>query len=281
MSVCGGRIRRRLARGLVFALTCGSLPAATHAGAWIAPPGTGWIDLMVRRFDATRVFLPDRYSTRTLPGSQLRYTMVRMTGEQGLGGNLSIQYDLRAARVEKIRTHHGRRSVAASSGAQDQEIGLNYQLTRRAGFADSIALNVVAATGSVNTAPALGVGHTAIEPDFQLGLAARRWRTSLTAGSRIFVDGAAAQMRAELDASARLSRRLELGFVLFYVRTLTLHSTLAPADRSERYDLLRPGLRLKLRVSNRFKPFIEYEQAVAGQAIHAGRRVTLGVTYSY
>lgn len=263
------------------AVVCGTLHAIAHAGAWIPSPGNGSVDAMMRQFDATRVFLPNEYSTSTVPGSEVRYAMLRITGVHGLSARLSVQYDLRAARVEKIRTHHGRRVVNSSVGPQDQEIGLNLGLTQHRGFADSIALNVVAATGSVNTAPTLGVGHTALEPDFQIGAAGARWRMSLMAGSRIFVDGAAAQMRVELDTSTRLSRRVELGVLLFYVRTITLKFPLPPTDSGERYDLLRPGVRVKYRATRSFKPFIEYEQAVAGQGIHAGRRISLGFTYSY
>lgn len=281
MSPLPRNTRRRSARRIAVALTCGLGAVLAHADAQVPSPGSGSIKFMLRQFDATKVFLPNEYSTATAPGSELRYTMLRMTGTQGLIGPLALQYDLRAARIQKIRTHHGERTVTSSTGLQDQEIGLAYGLTRRPGIPNAVTLSVITATGSVNTAPNLGVGHTAIEPDYQIGLADPRWRTTLTVGTRIFLDGATAQMRAELDASARLSRRLELGFVLFYVRTLVFSSTLSPTDRSERYNLLRPGVRLKYRISARLKPFIEFEQDVAGQAIHAGRRITVGVSYAY
>lgn len=281
MSTARRSLQRRFVRWFVFSLTCGSLSVTVHADAWSQPAGRGSIDLMLRQFDAARVFLPDQFGPTTLPGSELRYTMVRLAGVHGLGARLSVQYDLRAARIEKVRTHHGVRTVTSSTGLQDQQIGLTYALTQRADFADSVAVNVIAATGSVSAAPSLGVGHTAVEADLLMGLAGRRWRISLMAGSRIFLDGAAAQMRVEFDASTRLSRRVELGVILFYVRTLALKSPLRSVDRSERYDLFRPGVRFKYRVTSRFKPFVEYEQAVAGRDIHAGRRVTVGVTYSY
>ncbi len=272
--------RRWTWRTAAAVLALAPLPPA-FADPWIAAAGAGSVDFAIRQFDATQAFLPGEYGTSTLPASELRYSMLRMTGEHGLGHGLSIEYDLRAAHVEKIRTRHGRRVVESSLGVEDQEVGLNIGLTQGRRFADSIALNVVAATGSITSHPALGTGHTAVEPDFQAGFAASRWRVSLKTGPRVFVDGGAAQMRAELDASVRISRRIELGGVLFYVRTLAMRHPLPTTDSAERYDLLRPGLRLKYRISDRFKPFIEYEQDVAGQAIHAGRRISVGVSYAY
>ena len=254
---------------------------AAHADPWVPTAGHGAFDFSLRQYDATRVFLPGQYGTATLPGSELRYTMLRITGEAGLGGRLSLEYDLRAARVQKIRVHHHQRTVASATGVEDQEIGLNLALVQRAHFADSISLNVVAATGSTRSNPPLGVGQSALEPDFQIGIAGRRWRVALMSGPRIFLDGGVAQLRAELDAETRVTDRIELGVELFYVRTVKLRSPLPVQDRAEPYDLLRPGIRLKYRVTAHLKPFIEYEQDVAGEGIHAGRRVTLGVTYAY
>ncbi len=262
-------------------LALGLLPALAHADAWVPPADGGSADFTLRQFDATRVFLPNVYGSSTRPGSELRYTMLRITGEHGLGHRLSIEYDLRAARLCKFSVRHGRRRVSGSTGVEDQEVGLNIGLTQRRSFADSIVLNVVAATGSVSSTPALGTGHTALEPDFQAGFAAGGWRWSLKAGPRVFVDGGAAQLRAELEAEARVSRRIELGASLFYVRTAVLRRPLPLNDRAERYDLLRPGLILKYRIARHFKPFIEYERDVAGRAIHAGRRITVGVEYAY
>lgn len=255
--------------------------APVFADPWIPAAGAGSVGFAIRQFDATQAFLPGQYGTSTVPASELRYSMLRITGEHGLGHGLSIEYDLRAAHVQKIRTRHGRRLLESSVGVEDQEVGLNIGLTRGRRFADSMTLNVVVATGSATSHPALGTGHAAVEPDFQAGLAGSRWRISLKTGPRVFVDGGAAQMRAELEAGVRISRRIELGGVLFYVRTLAMRHPLPATDSAERYDLLRPGLRLEYRISERFKPFIEYEQDVAGQAIHAGRRISAGVSYAY
>jgi hypothetical protein len=281
MSRTGGTHRRLIGRLGILILTFATLTIAAHADPWVPPAGDGWTNLMLRQYDATQVFLPGQYSTSTVSGSELRYTMLRMTGIYGLGHRLSLEYDLRGARVEKIRTHHHVTTTFSATGVEDQEIGLNLALTQRRGFADSITLNVVAGTGSVNTVPALGVGHTAVEPDFQVGFTGARWRVSLQAGSRVFLDSGVAQMRADLDLGMQLSQRFDLGAELFYVRTGGGPSPLPRTDSAERYDLLRPGIRLKYRVTPRLKPYIEYEQDLAGRGIHAGRRITLGVTYAY
>lgn len=273
-------LRRRTERLVFLVLSCGMLGSA-HAGAWIPLEKSGSVDIALRQYEATKIFLPGQYGTATLPGSERRYTMLRITGVQGLDRRLSIEYDLRAARVEKSHLRNGRHVVSIATGVQDQEIGLNVGLTQRAHFADSIALNVVVATGSVDSVPALGGGHTALEPDLQIGVTGARWHVLLKTGSRVFVDSGVTQMRAELDTTVRLTRRLELGAIIFYVRTVDLPSPLPSTDRAERYDLLRPGLRVKYRMTHRLKPFIEYEQDVAGEAIHTGRRITAGLTYSY
>jgi hypothetical protein len=273
--------RRGVRRAAAAALLLASLPPLAGADPWVPSAGTGTTDFTLRQYDATQSFLPNQFGTATLPGSEQRYTMLRITGEHGLGGGLSIEYDLRAARVEKFRIHHGQSTSQSASGLEDQEVGLNLALTQRPDFADSITLNVVAAAGSASSTPALGVGHTAIEPDFQLGLGGRRWRLALKTGPRVFVDGGAAQMRAELDSSVRLSPRIDLGLILFYSRTVALRHPLPLTDSAERYDLLRPGVSLKYRINRHLKPFIEYEQYVAGQGIHAGRRITVGVQFAY
>lgn len=264
---------------LVLLLRAFSIVA--YADAWVPSAGNGAFDFSVRQYDATKVFLPNQFSSAMLPGSEQRYTMLRITGEHGLGHRLSIEYDLRAAQVEKIRVHHHKQTTSTAVGVEDQEIGLNFALTQRHGFADSLTLNVVAATGSVKSVPELGVGHTALEPDFQVGIARSGWELQLKTGSRVFLDSGIAQMRAELDAGIRLTQRLRLGAILFYVRTIGVPNPTPLTDAAERYDLLRPGVELKYRITSRLKPFVEFEQDVSGQAIHGGRRITLGVTYAY
>lgn len=276
-----GRIWHRLGCLGMLVLILRVFSVASYADAWVPSAGNGTFDFSVRQYDATEVFLPNQFSSTMLPGSEQRYTMLRVTGEHGLGHRLSIEYDLRAARVEKIRVHHHKQTTSTAVGLEDQEIGLNFALMQRHDFADSLTLNIVAATGSASSVPELGVGHTALEPDFQIGISTADWEMQLKTGSRVFLDSGIAQMRVELDAGVRLTQRLRLGGILFYVRSTGVPNPTPLTDVAERYDLLRPGVELKYRITSRLKPFVEFEQDVSGQAIHGGRRITVGLTYSY
>jgi hypothetical protein len=277
----GSSWRRRLPLSVPAALGAAALALAARADPWIPAAGDGRIEPMVRFFDATQAFSPSGFGTATQPSSEVRYSMYRITGTQGIGGRLSIEYDLRAANLEKIRYKRGSRLIESASGPEDQEIGLNLGLHQRRGFADSIELNVIAPTGRVSGSPQLGTGHAALEPDYQLGIARGRFLATVTTGARVFVDGAAAQLRTDVDVGFHVTRNIELAGTLFFVRTLVRNSPLPAADAGERYDLLRPGVRIRYRVSRLFRPYLEYEDDVAGKAIHAGRRITVGFTVDY
>lgn len=273
------------ARALVFscagvlALAC--LPTPAPADPWVPAAGDGTFEPMVRQYDATSAFPAAQFSSNTSASSEERDTMYRVTGVHGLGHRLSIEYDLRAGHLQKIRFKHNRRLMNSSSGEEDQEVGLNYGLRQLRAFADSVAVNFVASTGSTRTVPPLGTGQAAVEPDYQLGF---RWGAALATlktGPRVFLDGGAAQMRADMAVGIDLRNRIELTGTVFFVRTIRLRSRLAPTDGAEMYDLLRPGVRVKYRVSSHFKPFIAYEVNVAGRAIHAGRRISVGFAYDY
>jgi hypothetical protein len=279
----GGSVRswRRLWLSAPAALGAAALSLSAQADPWIPAAGEGRIEPMVRLFDATQAFSPSVFGTATEPSSEERYWMYRITGTQGIGGRFSIEYDLRAANFEKIRYKRGARIAQSVSGLEDQEIGLNFGLHQRPGFADSIELNVIAPTGAAGGSPQLGTGHAALEPDYQLGMAAGRVFATLTAGARVFVDGAAAQLRTDLEVGFHPTRDIELAGTVFFVRTVIRNAPLPPADAGERYDVLRPGLRVRYRVTRRFRPYLEYERDVAGKGIHAGRRLTLGFTVDY
>lgn len=277
----GRRPLLRNARAVCATLAVLAASPLAHADPWIPASGDGSFEPMVRQYDATSSFPATGFSTSTHPSSEQRYTMYRITGTQGIGHGLSIEYDLRAAHADKIRYKHHTRLDQSASGAEDQVVGLNFGLRQHRSFADSIALNVVAPTGRVTSTPALGTGQTAIEPDYQLGLAGGRVFATMEVGSRVFLDGAAAQMRADLDVGLRLSHRLEVAGTLFLARTIVRRSPLPTVDAGEQYNVLRPGIRLKYRVTRHFRPFVGYENDFAGKAIHAGHRITIGFKVDY
>lgn len=278
---------RRMSRGplrrlfLSVPVLAAALPLIARADPWIPPPGDGSVEPMVRYFDATREFSPSSFGTFTQPSSEESYVMYRIIGTHGIGGRLSIEYDLRAAHVEKIRYRNGSRLVESVSGPEDQEIGLNLGLRQRQSFADSIELNVIAPTGRVSGSPQLGAGHTALEPDYQLGIARGPLIATVKAGARVFLDGAAAQLRTDVDVGFRVTPRIEVAGTLFFVRTIVRNSPLPPADAAEQYDLLRPGVKIRYRASRLFKPYFQYEDEVAGKGIHAGSRFTIGFAVDY
>ena len=261
------------------ALCLVSLPAA--ADPWVPAAGAGDIEAMVRQYVATRAFAATSFGTATTPASEERDLMYRVTGVHGIGNRLSIEYDLRIGHLEKYRIKHHTAIVNSASGEEDQEIGLNYGLRQRARFADSIAINYVVPMGSTHSIPALGTGQAAVEPDYQLGVAWRGVTATLKTGPRVFVDGGAAQMRLDMGVGVDLLHRVEITGTLFVVRTVHLRSPLTAAEAAENYDLLRPGVKLKYRLSAHFRPFIAYERDIAGKAIHAGRRVSVGFAYQY
>jgi hypothetical protein len=107
-----------------------SLPTASRADPWIPAAGDGSIEPAIRDYDATSVFPTDRYGATTLPASDERYTMLRITGTHGIGHRLAIEYDLRAGRIEKIRSKHGRRIVESATGVEDRSASVGPRSSR-------------------------------------------------------------------------------------------------------------------------------------------------------
>ncbi len=247
------------------------------ADPWIPSAGHGTVKPMVRLYSADSSFSASGFGTNTQPSSKLNINQFRIVGVAGLGHDLSLEYDLRAAQVRSSR--HG--VTATNTGFQDQEIGLNYGLTQTPNFADSITLNVIAPTGAVKPPPPLGVGRWAIEPDAQFGLHHGPVNLSLIAGPRFFLDGNAIQLRAETDLSARVTRRLTLLGSVFFVNTLQQSRVLPTAARGEDYNLLRLGIGAEYRITSNLRPFVEYEQYIAGKGMHAGQRITIGIAIHY
>lgn len=243
------------------------------ADPWIPAAGHGYIDPMLRYYSASRAFPGNSFGTGTVPASKQKYWQFRVTGSEGLGHRLSIEYDLRAARVSDTRHHR----TTTATGLQDQEVGLNYGLVQSKSFADAVTLNFVVPTGSALAKVPLSTGRSAIEPDFQAGWAGDGWFTTLELGPRIFTNGVATQFRFDGNVGIRLSQSFELTGETFLVRTYHSSRVLAPADNAELYNLLRVGVKLQYRLARNFRPYLGYEDFLAGKGIHAGYRVTVGV----
>ena len=270
---------RKSPRALAAALTLAATLTgrAALAGPWIPGPGDGVIKPEVRLYAADHHFPSSNFGTSTTRASQLNLNLLRVSGDAGLGSNLSLEYDLRFAQA---RLSHAGISHT-STGVQDQEIGLNYGLTQAKTFADSLTFNVIFPTGATKPAPALGTGRWAVEPDAQFGLHQGRFTATLITGPRVFLDGGATQLRAELDLSARATRRLSLTGTVFYVSTIQQQHPLPPASQGELYNLLRLGIGARYRLTPTLHPFIEYDSDIAGKGIHAGQRIIAGIAIAY
>jgi len=229
------------------------------------------------------------FTTNTIPGTaKYSETQVKVTGEHGLGKGWALQYDLRAAEDNKTKTKKHIKTTETAFGVQDQEIGLLRGLRQGESFADALALNVVLATGSSSSSPALGVGHTAIEPDYQFGVkhqfGPRLAYGSFSIGPRIFLNSGVTQVRATADIGTKLFRNLAVFGTLFLSRTYgTDHATssLQNPNAAEDYNLIRGGIGLRLTLTKKLRPMIEYESDLAGQSIHAGSRIVVGFSWHY
>lgn len=243
----------------------------------------------VRLYRSDRAFSASSFGTSTQP-SHTKYDEIQLkvTGEHGLGNGWAVQYDLRAAKDTKTKTKHQLSTAHTAYGLQDQEIGLVRGLRQGSSFADALALNVILPTGSTSSTPQLGVGHTALEPEYQFGLRHRFGRryvyASFSVGPRVFLNSGVTQWRGSADVGTQLFPKVGIFGVLFCARTLGASSALAGEtnpNAAEDYNLLRAGIGLRFRVSKQLRPIIEYESDLAGRSIHAGSRIVLGVSWRY
>jgi hypothetical protein len=247
------------------------------ADPWIPAAGHGTVKPMVRLYSADRSFSASGFGTNTKLGSKLNVNQFRVVGVTGLGHDLSFEYDLRLAQARSSRGG----VTSTNTGLQDQEVGLNYGLTQTLNFADSVGLNVILPTAPTKPVPPLGAGRWAIEPDAQFGLKHGPATLTVIAGPRFFVDGNAVQLRTEADLSMRATPRLTFTGTVFFVSTLRKSPVLPIAASGEDYNLLRLGIFAEYRITSNFRPFIGFEQYIAGKNGHAGQRVTLGVAIHF
>ena len=267
-----------------LALLAALVPLAWPAVAdpWIPAAGDGTIKPMLRLFNANESYpSAGGFTTNRVPSGTESKTEYRVTGVQGLGGGFSLEYDFRAALLRKSEIKHHHMVSSKAWGLEDQKIGLNYGLRQSKGFADSVELNVVLPTGLAGSSPALGTGRWAIEPDYQIGIAAGRLSASLAVGPRQFLDGAVTQLRADARVGFEATHRLTLAASAFYVRSIQNRRSLPPIVQGELYNRLRLGAAAEFAVTKRFRPFVAYEVDVAGRGIHAGERITFGFAFHY
>ena len=282
-------IRRSRNVTVIAALFALAVSGPALADPWIPAAGHGTVQPMVRLFQSSGAYSAAGFTTSTIPASTQQETQLRVTGVAGIGDGFSIEYDLRAGRVRTARTRHVRigrvkryQQIAKSaSGLEDQEVGLNYGLVQTKPFADSVTFNLVFPTGSTSSVPQLGSGHFAVEPDFQAGIARGRFSATMLAGARIFFDSGTTEVRGSFYADMRVLPRISLFGTAFVSRTVQQAKSLPLTDLGEVYNIVRVGGGVEYRLTRILRPFAEYEVTVAGQGIHAGRRIVFGVALKY
>lgn len=279
MSMALSRVRWPGVIGGLIATFGPCLPAL--ADPWVPAAGTGIITPMVRLFQSSGAYSASGFTTSTIPSSDQHETQLRLTGAAGIGCGFSIEYDLRAGRLRVAPVKHHRRIAQTGSGLEDQTIGLNYGLVQTKAFADSVALSAIIPTGSISNPLHLGTGHFALEPNFQAGWVRGRFSASIDTGVRIFTDSGAMQVRGSLYAGFRVLPRISLLTTGFVSRSVQQPKALSLTDQGEIYNIVRVGVGAEYRLTRAFRPFAEYETTIAGQGIHAGRRIVVGVSIRY
>ena len=251
------------------------------ADPWIPAAGDGSAKFMVRLFDANRAYPGTGFGSGTIPASKQNETQLRITGVQGIGDGFSIEYDLRAGHKQDRSTKHGITTSLATTGLEDQEVGLNYGLVQSPFSALSMTINVIVPTGSSRSNPALGTGHLAIEPDVQAGFKTGPFTVTGELGGRVFTDSGVTQLRGTLYAGWHVLPRLTLFGTGFASRTVQNAASLKLTDQSEVYNIVRVGGGAEFKLASWLRPYVAYEHTIAGQGIHAGDRITLGVSVAY
>ncbi len=266
---------------------CGALSFPAHADPWIPPNGAGVIKPVIRFYHGARLFPRTRFGATTTPSNSVENeTQIRLTGDHGLGHDWALQYDLRAARETKSKTSRHNTTRYQASGLGDQEIGIVHGLHQGRGFADSIAINAVLATGSTTSNPRLGVGHDAVEPDYEFGfshrLGSRFMYGSFAVGPRIFTNSGIVEWRMAGEVGTQVVPRFYAFATFFSSRTFGSDASNANApNASEYYNIARVGLGIQYKLTQSFRPLFQYEKDVAGQNIHAGHRVVIGFSWKY
>lgn len=275
---------RRRRRALALALGAILAPLPAQADPWVPSAGTGAVKPMLRYFSAQTAFPQSGgFTSNAVSGPTQTETQIRITGVHGLGDGFSLEYDLRDGFLRKTQRKGKKDITTSAAGLRDQEVGLNYGLTQRRDFADSLTFNVVLPTGTAGSLPALGTGRWSVEPDFQLGARFAGGHATLTGtfGSRIFLDGLTTQMRGTVGLGVSPLPRLRLSATVFYARTVVLRDRIPAAADGELYNVMRIGGGVSYRLDRRFSPFLGYERYVAGMRTHAGQRFVLGLEIRY
>lgn len=254
------------------------LPHAARANPWTPPDGSNTINFQYRDYSADRIFPQGTFGTATQPSSS-RYLKqeLRITGHGALNSDWLVFFDLRAAHIEKIKRH----KTLTASGPEDQQLGFARVFNDGRDTAQALALSAILPTGSGTLDPALSTGQHAVELDYWL------WHSfaasgvplflSLSLGPRVFLEGGAPQARFSGVVGGPFAHRWSWVGSLFVSRTLGPDGGYIPgntAHNATNYNLLRPGIGVSYRLTHGVRLRLLYEKEVAGEALHAGQRIS-------
>lgn len=277
--------------GLIALFSCllplCSLPA--RANPWIPPGRDGVINFDYRYSVSDKSFPRDAFTGHTEKSTSLYSKKeLRITGRQRLAPKWMVFYDLRGADVVKKK----KKTTLQSTGPEDQQLGVARVISAHQRSAHALALSVIIPTGSATQNPGLSIGQYGMEADYLYwhGLggagthAGARGYLSLSLGSRFFFSGGAPQFRGLMLMGHRLGKAWSISGRLFLARTLGGNGGFvagASENNATNYNLLRAGLGLGYTASHDTRLRLLYEQDLAGQGLHEGHRITLGVSHRY
>lgn len=253
-----------------------------QANPWEPPGGHSVIHFEYRDYQAIRRFPTNSFSTSTLPSTS-RYLKqeLRIAGHTALTPRWLIFFDLREARIRKIKRH----TTRDSTGPEDQQIGVARVFESHPDQAQALALSFLIPTGSGTKDPALSTGQHAFEVDYWLwtrflGTDSPLY-ASFSVGSRLFLEGGAGQFRFIGLVGGPLWHRWSWTGNLFLSRTLGPDGGYLsgnPTHNATNYNILRPGIGVSYHLTRSLHLELLYEKEIAGEAQHAGQRFTFGVS---
>jgi hypothetical protein len=241
------------------------------------------VQALVRHYFADSIFPADSFSTETHPGPDARKTQLRLTGRQTLWDGFQADYDLRYGFAYRASQAGGMRLAYASSGMEDQKIGLRHSLGRIGDMAQALRLSVLIPGGNDTMTPSLGGGHWALEPTYFLGFDPGAWGLHVGSdlGARIFTDGGSVQIRGHMKVSMPVSPSLQLAADVSVRRSVLLGAYRAPLDDGELSNFVRPGIEADYTLADGLKSVMAYQVYVAGMGGRAYQRITLGLAITY
>lgn len=259
-----------------------TLPRPAHANPWEPTGSRNVLNFQYRDYSSDRSFPQGSFGTATVPSSS-RYLKqeLRITGRAALAPRWLFFFDLRAAHISKIK----HKKTLTANGPEDQQLGIAHVFDSQPAYAQALAMSVVIPTGSGTLDPALSTGQHAVEMDYwlwtRLGGAGSPFYASFSLGPRVFIEGGAPQIRFMGLIGGPIMHRWSWLSSVFLSRVVGPNGGYIPgntAHNATNYNLLRPGLGVSYHLAHGVRLRLLYEKELAGEGLHAGSRITFGLS---